>query len=355
MNVLTSAIQRVVGLCTELQQSGTVERIVLVELPLGNSVPVRLLEHSLRRQGTPVDLLWIAAGRNGSPQLGPTRKGIFLDRLRAFKLTRADIVVLMDEWNKGVSFRTHSAILSEHCNKAGVRFLPIGLLTHAAESSPGHKRNLKHHDDLCSRASIPGTSMRFVFPSINLRGAVCSDRPFFWVEHDRLAGYRKTQLLGSHLSALYFGIKKLQSDTQALGLAASYLVEESDDHSESDLLLRGGASGALHEVFTNSCAQVEEWYRQASSLELPSNFDSSAEFEPSLADLVALIEPITRSLGLMPAARLALSWLTRHGLDAGDPYHFKHHVPLTLHLTGDDLLLNQCFVRCLIARLEAQI
>ncbi|HEX4452461.1 MAG TPA: hypothetical protein VH143_16405 [Kofleriaceae bacterium] len=205
-------------------------RIILIELPTGNTVPVRLLEHMLRELQHTVVVLSASLSRNDSNRAGTTRAALIEEMLNAASPQPGDVVVYTDEWNSGVNFGTLTKFISKVLQRANVRFVPVGLLASTAKTAERYASFVDHHDKLAHRAGINGSDARIEFPALRTR--VMDAPPFFWAEHDRLAGYRKMQVLGAMFSSLDAAIERLASEPERRQRAFNIVVElhELGDH-----------------------------------------------------------------------------------------------------------------------------
>jgi hypothetical protein len=70
-------------------------RLFLIELPIGNSLPVALLQHALDPT-LPSTRIAVALSRNDSQRSGITRKQLLLEQLQAVALRPNDVVLYLD-------------------------------------------------------------------------------------------------------------------------------------------------------------------------------------------------------------------------------------------------------------------
>src|SRR5262249_54832845 len=120
----------------------------------------------------------------------------------------------IDEWLSGANFRGITDHVRKLCAARGASLLPVALLT---EDSPADERftsHCRHHDKLLGALGEEGERWRVVFPRIV--SAVEREGYFFWSEYDRMAGYRKMQVLGSLLSTFDAAIEDLRRDRSTL-------------------------------------------------------------------------------------------------------------------------------------------
>jgi len=85
-------------------------RILLVDLPVGNSLAVKLLKNLLASKYS-VEVIRISLSRNDASTKGITRRDLLERRLREARISNNDIVVYLDEWNTGVNFNKVAGML----------------------------------------------------------------------------------------------------------------------------------------------------------------------------------------------------------------------------------------------------
>jgi hypothetical protein len=213
-------------------------RLVLVELPIGNSIPVQVLRHFLEKHRCTVEVLSVSLSRNDKQRQGITRRQLLQDRLQTI-LEPGDLVIYLDEWLTGSNFRSvseHIARVLRQSPKRDVSLLPVGMLANASRSDRDYLSRVQKHEKLVDSFGFGSdTSSRFraEFPPVG----VIVRRPgyFFWSEHPWMAGYRKIQLLGMALSIVDEAVEGLMKDPNAWARAVrSFLVHVAKRRAQGD-------------------------------------------------------------------------------------------------------------------------
>ena len=201
-------------------------RIVLIELPVGNSIPVKLSASRIRAQlGKEPIVIRASFPRNDKPKAGVTRKELLVKKLTEFEFRPNDLVVFIDEWVTGSNFHAILEVIDKTLSKMkGIYLLPVGLMTNTSTDHPRYGSGFSGlHDMVLGKLGLPNGSFRHVFPPIQSRFPKTDY--FFWGEHDRTAGYRKMQIYGSIFSTLDKAIESLRTDEDALFLAKFYHLQ----------------------------------------------------------------------------------------------------------------------------------
>ena len=214
---LLSAVTKL-NICTQSDE----EKIVILEFPVGNSLPAKLLNQYLKNKGYKVSILMIALTRNDSKLQGITREKLLEDKLSK-ALNSGDIVLYVDEWISGSNFNNLCSLVSKIIDKLDVKFVPIGLLAHNAEKNPRWGTYTKEHDKYLHRLGLHGADYRIPFEPILKSGTM--GYPFFWSEYDRISGYRKMQLYGSIYSSLIEAVEKIAKNRMLRQKAYNYVLK----------------------------------------------------------------------------------------------------------------------------------
>jgi len=155
---LTLSESQVNGLCRFLCEIETflgtltlgTARLFLIDLPVGNSLPMELLRTALA-QTRPVTVLRSALSRNDSKRAGITRRELLTELISAENLRPNDVVVFLDEWNTGSNFHNLSSLL-QRTIPAGSFFLPAAMLSGKACTKaplePRYATFCKSHDSM---------------------------------------------------------------------------------------------------------------------------------------------------------------------------------------------------------------
>lgn len=328
----------------------TQSRIVLVEFPIGNSLPVAALK-SLLEPLAQIMHLRVSLSRNDKASLGITREDLLRARLDSVNLIPSDIVLYLDEWSSGVNFRILSKLQSKIIDRRAF-FLPCAMLGHQAHLKPRYEKLCRYHDGYCEAWGISGVELRQRFSA--LVSSLQPSHDFFWSENDRIGGWRKLQLHGSMFSSIDGAISFLKTNDDALNEAISLTLAEI---AQSEKLPSSPqeAFRVVREMFFEACQAYES--RRA---EFQSSADSLAaggivyDFEKAMGQL----QNVYQEAGLMGgrekmAVVVALSYLRRCGpIDPVDRYYFTNHAPIVVTLEGRMRLPHELTMKCIDQRLQ---
>lgn len=304
--------------------SGKPERVILTEMPSGNSLIVELLRHSLAPMYS-VEVLIAALSRDNPKRLGISRKELLKEQLEGLKLKNNDIVIYADEWLSGANFKTVSEFLHSLL-PIGAFFLPVACLSVKAQSYERFESFCKKHDALIQKNwGVDGSLFRVLFPKLNSRN---TQLPFFWAENDRMAGYRKMQFHGTMFSTLDQILNNLRNDKEQLRIAASiYAATRKDQHQVSieDEHLVSGIMFSFekwHDDYLQIREDLKTCAEEMGRGGLVENFDLDL-FSPGSKYEALLRE---RDAGL--AYMIALRFMSRLGpADPADRYYFEDEAP----------------------------
>lgn len=324
-------------------------RTILTELPVGNSVPVKMLARLLGDH-SPVEVRTVSLSRNDSVRAGVTRRELLAADLSAASPQKDDVIVYMDEWNSGANFRTLCEI-HKKCLPPAAYFLPAALLTDRAAREPQYQSMCSAHDRLLKPWGVDPDSFRRVLPPLP---STIGGEYFFWSEHDRTAGYRKMQLYGSLFSTLDAAVAKLRQDDVALRMAARLLVAEEVPDAECPC-----SPTALADVVVEEFAKGHEDYLRCRE-EILRAGDGSAR-GGLIDEFDAAMQPLTQELVRIADHRdakmvivLAMAYMQRFGTnDPEDRYFYKTHAPVLVRLDGRAGATHRLTMEHLAARLDA--
>ena len=224
-HVLANAIWRVKQFLTQrLDARG---RAILLEFPVGNSLPTRVLARVPKREGISAEVVQVALSRNDSQRRGITRRELLERRLTDAGVKSADVVVLLDEWVSGSNFRNLVGLLRKIPEVREASFLPVGLLTTTSSTSERFDSHVDAHNKLIESLGETGDAYRFLFPPVASKFE--REGYFFWSENDRLAGYRKLQTFGAYLSAIDATIDRIRTDPATRRRAHAEVVAQIED------------------------------------------------------------------------------------------------------------------------------
>lgn len=317
-------------------------RIVLVELPLGNTVPTKILHQFLTTHDFTVDLVRISLSRNDKKGALPTRRALLERRLKD-TLRPGDLVIYLDEWMSGSNFRTVSNFMSRIVEQVpNARLLPVGLLTEDSLRAPNYPRHLEKHDKLLQKFGFsPGldSPYRVVFPPLSGVVARPTRLYFFWSEHDRTSGYRKSQLLRVAFTNVDESIEKLMANEDAWDDAIHlYLMHRAETIRNEPY--RNNISAVVFELreFLRQClpasyADYQQVRQQLLAIEHPSNRGDCDDPIHALRELNkkigALIDERPANLCVQVGVALAQSDFVAGSKESKD---FSAHVPVIVDL-----------------------
>jgi hypothetical protein len=303
-------------------------RIVIVELPVGNSLPTTLLR-SVLVPVSKVEHVVVSLSRNDKEKFGLTREELLKERLQTLNLNSSDIVLYLDEWNSGVNFNILCNLQSEIV-VGHAFFLPCAMLSQRASSDARYNKFCANHDDYLRQWGKSGSEFRQVFPTLPLDGG------FFWAENDRIAGWRKLQLHGSMFSTVDESIEILKSDPNALNEALSLSLAQIASHKKLPTSPQK-AFQFLRDMFIESCEIYER--RRDEFRNCADNLASGGLVEDLGSALDEVID-LYRSTGLEEggekvAVHVALAYAMRMGsVDPADRFYFRNHAPILVPLEG---------------------
>lgn len=321
-------------------------RIILLDFPVGNSLPTQVLKEVIQRSH-PVGHLVISLQRNDAPSKGLTRKQVIAAEMQKVHPSASDLFLYFDEWNIGTAFNIVCEILCDCIAEA--RLLPAAVL------SPRSLSNAKHiatHDKILRGLNLSGTDFRLTLPNLTTQ---VSDQlrasPFFWGEKDRLSGFRKMQTHGAIFSSMDAVIERLMKDDEALNQSATFLLGQLAQASPlpttpgkgiriTAKLIRDAYSdyAECKETIRNCCEQ------DAVGLQ-------HEDFDEALRGIIANYAKIVENRPAKKIICAASAYLHRlGGLDPENQYLFKHHAPALIRLSGPysrphDVALNHILQR----------
>lgn len=192
-------------------------RLLLVELPVGNLIPLRLLHHFLRKQGCRVETVQVPLCRNDSASHGMTRKEMLKDRLQG-AIRGGDLVVLVDEWLSGANFKTITQYVGAIVRAVpNASFLPIAMLADYSSTNEHYLSCVRAHKKLLKEfgfGSEKTSRFRIQFPPLEVLVSRGDRHYFFWSEHDRLTGTRKVYPAAMCFAAVDAAVETLMKDPE---------------------------------------------------------------------------------------------------------------------------------------------
>ncbi len=327
-------------------------RLFVIELPIGNSLPVALLRHALDPT-LPSTKIEAALSRNDSQRIGVTRKQLLAEKIQAMALRPNDIVLYLDEWNTGANFYNLTSILRK-CLPAGAFFLPAAFLHTDAPKDGRFSTYREAHDMLLSVWGRPGSDFRRIISPLETTHPLPGY--FFWGENDRLAGLRKMQVHGSLFSSIDDAIERLRNDPDALEATLHIHAAE--------LAPQIGLRGTLHETVNTFRAMFAESYAdylicretlRACADDLAAGC-KHPDLQSHMETVMARYSDILENRAAKAVAVFAAVYMKRmRGSDAADRYYFRHHAPVIEPLCGRMALSHQVAMRFLVERMAAVV
>ncbi len=325
-------------------------RIVLLELPIGNSLPVQVLE-SLLTPLAPVVRVCAVLNRADDPKAGITREELLASSLAPIGLKTNDIVLLVDEWKSGSNFRNVCERLDSVIPE-GVLFFPVALLTDVAPQGAKHETVFagfcKRHDAYLKSLGLEGADFRRPLPRIAAGGEFT--QYFFWAENDRMAGYRKMQVHGSFFSSVDGAVQQIANDP---GLCAELLRAKWSEFWPEKPFDAAEAFAAFKQVLADYSDIRDALEHCADAM------NKGGEIPPDEVEEYGrkVIERIWAVVGDRPAKmaiNLANTSLEKTaGLDPADLFHFKGHAPIAGILQGRADLWHQITLEVVAGRRDA--
>ncbi|MFA7344073.1 MAG: hypothetical protein WC003_07195 [Terrimicrobiaceae bacterium] len=306
-------------------------RIVLIDLPVGNTIPVLLLNDLLQSLGK-TEIIRISLPRNTSPKNGLTRKALLTEYIREANIRPNDIVIYLDEWNTGSNFKAICELLKKTLSE-GSFLLPLALLTKIASTHDRYESMCGYHDKLMERWGHTFQRARITLPRI--RTCLPIETYFFWAEHDRLAGLRKSQIYGAIFSSYDAAIEMLRGDEEKLKIAISILlaVIRKDETPPQDV---GISAGTLRDLFYEGYDDYQNCRDEARNC--AAEFDKGGETDDFSEELEAVTRLNDAVIGNRPAKwahLIAHYYLQQLGsIDPADRYYFESHAATLVPLKG---------------------
>lgn len=320
---------------------------VLVEMPIGNSVPCRMVENFLGELGRNVETLSC-----GFPRKGTKSKKEALDRhigASGIEMSSERTILYLDEWNSGSNFREACKLLSSADSLKKGKLLAAALVAPEAEAHAKFASHCKEHDRLTS--SIWGGNVspdRLRYPIQPMRPGIFKrlGTPFIWGEYDRLSGYRKMQFVGSIVSSLHEAVEELKNDGRLrVRLVAAFLISVKPDLLQSPRMLAAYIGHSESEMSDSAFGDYASLKDQLDNIEDASNNGLLDDPLASIERITKRIEEIIRGHRCVWLVRLATLRLhQRLQTDPANRYHNPFHTAAFSPLDGRSLFLRDTFV-----------
>lgn len=327
-------------------------RILLIEMPLGNSVPTKLLQYFMHKLGFRVETIRIALARNERASQGTTRKEILAKQLT--DISKEDLLVYCDEWFSGANFKS----LAEHINgitkRAGATLLPIGILASGSDRYIADASAIRMHDKIVQQngfGSERSPRFRIEFPSV--RSKFEFPGYFFWGEHDRTSGYRKMQVLGSYLSSVKATLEMLASDQQLLKEASAFVLMDAAEH---HVEIPGDILDHFDSFYMKFHAGLREFRQQEPELRAIEDTTNEGICDEDFGVANTRVMGKFREV-LGEEARfsveIAILFNIRRGVtEPADRYYLQTHAPIIRDLEDDRRQFHDALMMQLVAKIE---
>lgn len=288
-------------------------RIVVLEFPVGNSIPSKLLDRVLKKQGCNSTIVRVALSRNDSTHVGTTRAQLLETKFTGLALKKGDLIVLVDEWLSGSNFRNLTELLGRMQAVRVATFLPVATLTDRSASEERYASHVR--------------------------------------EHDRLAGYRKFKPVGSYVSSIDAVLKKLREDKEAmrrarahfLAIIAEMRARGVDGPEITPEILADG--GILDSIFEESYQDYLLCKDQLAAIDHPTTRGEVNDIEEDIRQVVERIHQVIDGRDAKGCVLLALSHIeTERIVDPEDQYHLDAHAPVIVELDGGYRRLSECIL-----------
>jgi hypothetical protein len=333
---------------------------VLIEMPLGNSIPTKLIEYFLRKHSFSVRTLRVALSRNDKSAEGVTRVELLHEQLKSIQ--RGDFVIYCDEWITGSNFRNLVDKIDRVISQHECTFLPIGMLAINCDrfredisAVRRHKKCIKKHGFGDSQSS----RFRVRFPQIESKFLRCEY--FFWGEHDRISGYRKMQAFGAVFSGIKNVLARLASDDHALkeasirflsAVAEQRQITGTGEAIPNDIL---DHFSTFKQLFLKSYESFKESEVELQAIEDTSNLGNVSGSRSST--FAGLIPKFYEKVSGHPAetcVKIAAIYAAGSGeTEMADRYYFQSHVPIIFDLEGEELWFHKLFMELAIEKIES--
>jgi hypothetical protein len=324
LKVLFKALQKAIAVIGTKHSSTS--PIIILELPLGNTIPCRLLSHLLEQKDIPYEIVNVSLNRNDTKKAGFTRRQLLQEKLSIYYQA---LLVYIDEWILGSNFDTITGILAKF---KGITTLPIALLEYEASTRPDFNKYSEHHEEHCKAVGEDSHSLRFIIPKLNEK--IYSEQPFIWVEHDRIAGYRKFDFVGNFIYTMKELIGSIIDKPAILDQFLDQLPAEHQLYKEQ----------ARAEIVKQCENFVGSYWPKWESIIRQNCLFNNEEPEQIVASALTVLQNTADFADVQFAVESAKGLLSQH-TDATNRYPFKELVPYCESLTGGELLAHQLFMK----------
>ena len=327
--------------------------IYLLECPVGNSIPTKLLYNKLKKSNIESAVIKVALSRNDTVSKGITRKQLIENKILSLNFNSSSLVIYIDEWITGSNFNSLSVHLSNILKKTNSWFFPAAYMITDSKNKSRYSSFIQKHDEYLSKLNLSGIDYRIELPLFIPEN---NKYPFFFSEHDRLAGYRKMQILGSIFSTFDYAIEELKKSNDDIIRSFKQLYiengikEEFEKYSPDEIVKN---EKIILDLFNESYQDYQLLKVSLLSIEHASN---GGEFSDLYEDSREVTHLFAEQIERRPAKRcilLATVFLDiNHSINPSDRYFFPNHVPVISLLSDNMILLHNYFMEILPAIIE---
>lgn len=313
---IKDVFKKIVGLENEYN-------VYILELPIGNSIPCKILKQLLENEGHKTEIILISVNRNDQKKLGATRKELLLK----IPNNPSNLIVFMDEWVTGSNFNSIIELLNKNNNS---RLLPAAFLTANSDKVEKYNKYVEFHDKVVSKNGFIGAELRYEFAELNQK---IKAQKFVWVEHDRLAGYRKFEFYG----ALFSTIKKTIED-----------FKQQPEVFDNELNIRtmGFETSKLKPDFIESIDYFIEHFSDALECKLleVSSSNQKIDTDEDTKNFLKIVESTEGYENAKLGIGLACTYLRDNNINPYERYKFIGHVPMCEPLSSEERMLHDIFM-----------
>lgn len=310
-------------------------RLILVELPVGNSIPVKLLSALLISNGFATETVRVSLSRSDAGRARARVRELLEHCLGGVLALPDDVIIYVDEWNTGSNFNKICKRLERiaAAREPPGYLLPVGLLAADATNAEHFGQFAKDHDARLQRLGLQGKAMRFALPELKSRFKLPT--PFFWGERDRLAGYRKMQLWGAIFSSLDEALKALSESPETLDRARDMCLATvaKDGAAVSDKVARDRYT--FSQMFRESYTDYLEIRPTLAGLDDDSHERVAEGVEQPVHALVAkMLEIVNSRKAKLAVTTASVYQRLSHQIEPADRYYYDDHAPAVANLQG---------------------
>jgi len=330
----------------EVVVSGKPRRVILLEVPIGNSLIVHLLSKLL--DPPPAALISVSLSRNDKQKDGITRGELLKERIAAFKWCEGDVLLYVDEWNSGANFNSLCSKVRKHL-PSGVNLFSAAVLTQDSAHAERYNSFCSDHDSWLAGWNVVGAEWRRVLPS--LPTSFHQGRFFFWAENDRMAGYRKMQLHGVIFCSIDETIELLHKDDVALRRAMTQVALETDLELPSEQEDFNGLRANFNECYADYQDCVGQLKSCGNIFEKGPEF---YDFDDALQPILSCYHAVAGNRKAWLAINTAVTYLHQFAsLNPPGRFYFSHHAPTLVRLSGHDAIIHTTALEFLGSRIQS--